>query len=706
MSFLLEQPAGAHGFIRIDNSHLCQEDGRRWRIWGQNMAFGSALMPMALAPTVARRLAKYGINCIRLHHMDHRYPRGLLLRAKNRPYTQDVVDQSESDQSQTTRELDPEAMARLDYFIACCKDNGIYIDLNLNVSRKFTLADGVKQAEWIGYAKALTYFDPQLIFLQKEYAQQLLEHKNAFTGNRYADEPVIALIELVNENSLLESWVKGRLNGDQKEPAGTWCDIPSSYADDLTDMWNVWLTRKYSNRDILKLAWDGDLDDYENPLQQSVRRLVPNEFESASQGRFHDEITFYAEIEKSYFEDMAAYLRGNLGVKQIILGTSDHNHSIHQSLHVENNAFFGIVDGHVYWQHPRFPHSAWSKTDWTITNTAMVDDPDHSAPAQLSRSKVDGLPYIVSELNEPFPNDHASEFIPIMAAYAALQDWDGLFWFDYGGGSTAESWQDDGIYSFFSMANDPVKMSQTAIGALCFLRGDIQSAKQMVGQWLTRERIYESYRYHLPDDSFPYTIPYLPGRLALIHRTAIQDFDAPYLAPETRDLDFPLDSIKSDTGELTWELGSKGGRFLVDSDRIQTIVGRSGKYETSHMVIDLETDFAAIQLISLDWDFISQTTNLLLVATARVANTGMTWVNNERHSLADNWGGGPTHIEIVKASIELHSFDSARSLQLQALDGRGQPLGDPQFYEPINDIFSIRLDGTPPTLWYHLHIDR
>ena len=704
MSFLLEQPAGSHGFIRVEDGHLVTGIGRRWRIWGQNMTFGAALVPMKIAPIIARRLAKFGVNCIRLHHMDHRYPRGLLLRENSRlpvpdPYTQ-------SDQSQTTRALDPEAMARLDYFVACCKDNGIYIDLNLNVSRQFTSADGVKQAEWIGYAKALTYFDPQLIFLQKEYALQLLNHVNPFTGNRYADEPVIALIELVNENSLLESWATGRLQGEQRGPGGTWCDIPHTYAEELSAMWNVWLTHKYRNRDVLELAWDGDLSDYENPIQHSVRRLIPEEFQNAARGRFQDEVMFYGELEKHYFEDMLAYLRGNVGVKQVVLGTSDHNHSIHQSLHVENNCIFGITDGHIYWQHPRFPNAAWSRTDWTITNTAMVDNPDHSAPAQLSRSKVAGLPYIVSELNEPFPNDYAAEFIPIITAYALMQDWDGVFWFDYGGGATEEALQDESIRSFFSMVNDPVKMTQTAVGALCFLRGDVEIARQMVGQWLTRERINESYRFNLPDDTYPFTIPYLPGRLALVHRTAIQEFNAPYLAPESGELHLPDDVIISDTGELKWDNKANNGRFYMDTDRVQSIVGRNGHFETTHMVVDLETPFAAIQLITVDWDYISQTRNLLLVTAARVANTGMVWTDENRHSLGDRWGSAPTHIEPVKATIQLRGFDGARSLQLQALDGRGQPLGDSQFYESNDGVFNIVLNGPPPTLWYHLHIDR
>ncbi|MBC7237280.1 MAG: hypothetical protein H5T69_15670, partial [Chloroflexi bacterium] len=457
MSWLLPKPAGATGFIRVVDGHLATGDGQRWRVWGQNLTFGGTIPPTHMAPTIARRLAKFGINCIRLHHMDRHWPRGVLLRSR---YPE------EERRFRSTRALDPESLARLDYLIACLKENGIYIDLNLNVSRQFSEADGVKQAAWVAYAKALTYFDEQLVALQKEYAAQLLDHVNPFTGNRYAEEPAIAIVELVNENSLLESWIRGRLRGRQTQPARTWADIPPAYGCDLDRRWNAWLAARYPDRESLRQAWEGDLRPLEDPALASVRRLVPEEFAGASASRFRDEARFYAELEQTFYREMASYLRGELGVRQLILGTSDHNHGWSGMPLVENNALLDIIDGHVYWQHPRFPGEPWSRVDWYITNTPMVDDPDHSAPAQLSRSLVSGKPYIVSELNAPFPNDYACEFIPVMAAYACLQDWDGLFWFAYGGGSTAEEWTNGMINSYFNMANDPVKMAETALGAL------------------------------------------------------------------------------------------------------------------------------------------------------------------------------------------------------------------------------------------------
>ena len=113
--------------------------------------------PMDLAPIIARRLAKFGINSIRLHALDKHWPKGLLMRGTD-----------------STCALDPEAMARLDWFIYCCKQQGIYMDLNLHCYRPFSAADGVKQPESTGCGKPITYFDDWMITLQKEYARQLI----------------------------------------------------------------------------------------------------------------------------------------------------------------------------------------------------------------------------------------------------------------------------------------------------------------------------------------------------------------------------------------------------------------------------------------------------------------------------------------------------------------------------------------------------
>ena len=87
----------------------------------------------------------------------------------------------------------------------------------------------MRDRELLGFAKALTYFNPRLIELQKEYARQLLTHRNPYTGNEYRHEPAVAIVELVNENSIVESWFSGRLLGkNQQKNPGTWTDIPAT----------------------------------------------------------------------------------------------------------------------------------------------------------------------------------------------------------------------------------------------------------------------------------------------------------------------------------------------------------------------------------------------------------------------------------------------------------------------------------------------
>ena len=81
-----------------------------------------------------------------------------------------------------------------------------------------------------------------------------------------------------------------------------------------------------------------------------------------------------------------------------------------------------------------------------------------------SRSRVRGLPYVVSETNCPFPNDFAAGFTPILAAYACFQDWDGIFMYTYND-NEPEDTHGGVVRGFFSIGNDPLKMAELAARA-------------------------------------------------------------------------------------------------------------------------------------------------------------------------------------------------------------------------------------------------
>ncbi len=82
VSFLLDPPAGKHGFIHAAGGHLVDGSGQRVRLWGVNLTEwspGSTMIPSkADAPMWAATLARYGVNCVRLQFLDLPAPRGLI----------------------------------------------------------------------------------------------------------------------------------------------------------------------------------------------------------------------------------------------------------------------------------------------------------------------------------------------------------------------------------------------------------------------------------------------------------------------------------------------------------------------------------------------------------------------------------------------------------------------------------------------------
>jgi hypothetical protein len=225
-------PAGTQGFVGVDaNGHLATTAGRM-RFWGVNTCFGADFPQNADADAVAARMAKFGINIVRFHHMD-------MYAAQNGIWSGTSPD----------RTLSPAQLDKLDYFINALKRHGIYADLNLCVSRPFNRGSDLPAAidsvsDWKIRA-ALGFFDSQILSLQKQYAQALLTHVNPYTGNAYINEPAVAFIEINNENGLLQQYLSGQIDA-----------IPGYYKNELTTQWNAWLLARYTTNAALVSAWN------------------------------------------------------------------------------------------------------------------------------------------------------------------------------------------------------------------------------------------------------------------------------------------------------------------------------------------------------------------------------------------------------------------------------------------------------------------
>ena len=223
-------PAGAGGFIRPKDGHFVDEKGRRVRFLGVNFTFGANFTDHESAKKAAARMHKFGINVVRLHHMDYF------------PAPNGIFDPRYKD----TQHLDAGQLDRLDFLIAQLKKNGIYVNINLHVSRHFNAADGFAEADKLS-GKVVNFFEPRMIELQKKYARDLLTHRNPYTKTRYVEEPAVAFVELTNENTLLGAAWDGTLD-----------NLPRPYHGELQKQWNAWLRKRYGDTPALRRAWKAE----------------------------------------------------------------------------------------------------------------------------------------------------------------------------------------------------------------------------------------------------------------------------------------------------------------------------------------------------------------------------------------------------------------------------------------------------------------
>jgi hypothetical protein len=205
-SFLLDAPAGKHGFVTVRDGRLAFTRGGRARFFGVALLAPAAFLEPERADALADRLARSGINLVRLGDLDT--PVG-----PNRS----LLDDSRDD----TRAFDPVALERLDHLVAALKTRGIYVALELQSARRFRSEDGVKDIGLLPLGGGpAAVFDPVIGKHEREFARALLGHVNKETGLPLRDDPVLAWVTLAGELSLFDQL-------DQKS------SLPKPYADEL-----------------------------------------------------------------------------------------------------------------------------------------------------------------------------------------------------------------------------------------------------------------------------------------------------------------------------------------------------------------------------------------------------------------------------------------------------------------------------------------
>ena len=109
--------------------------------------------------------------------------------------------------------------ALLDRLIGWCREAGLKVIIDLHAAPGGQT--GINHDDSTGF--------PLVFYLPRE--RRRTEALWREIARRYRDEPAVAVIEFVNENSLVEAWAQNRLVGAQTtKPTDTWHDTPPSWA--------------------------------------------------------------------------------------------------------------------------------------------------------------------------------------------------------------------------------------------------------------------------------------------------------------------------------------------------------------------------------------------------------------------------------------------------------------------------------------------
>jgi len=438
---------------------------------------------------------------------------------------------------------------------------------------------------------------------------------------------------------------------------------------------NIWL------RNLALREGDGPaLDANENLSNGNVR--TGDAFGSAA--RREDWLLFLSDTELAYASAMRYYLKHDLGVRANIVDTQASYGGAAGAYREAKNDY---VDMHAYWQHPVFPGKPWDRENWYIGNTPMEDSPDGGTFKNLAAYRVADLPFTVSEYNHPAPSNYAADMYPLLSSFAALQDWDAVFEFDYG----PVNWESGMVDGFFSLEQHPGKLAFMPQAALVFRKGLVQPAdgwaelsipvKELGALSAARTSVADIWKNAgvTPDE--------------LVKRRFALRF--------TQGTEISLRHGGNQDSRINWDM--KNGIYTVDTPYVQTVsgrcTGRTTELSAARFVIDDNPhSFAALTLAAMDEKPLAASGSILLTAAGNVENTAMEW-NPAYNSVGTKWGSAPTLCEGITARISLNT--TAHEAEVYALgpDGKRKQKMDSTL---ADGKLSFAISPQYGTIWYEI----
>lgn len=614
--FADEAPAGKHGFLRAERGQFVFADGAPGRFWGTLINSAACFPPHDVAEKTARRLAKFGVNLVRLHQFDAEWA------------TPNIFQYAKGRELSDTLGFDAASLDRFDYLVHCLKENGIYIFMDLLIYRTFKPGDGVDNPEELPPhgAKPYSIFDRKLIELQKQYARDLLTHVNPYTGLAYADDPAMAMVLITNENDMFNASFPVNI-----EP----------YRTRLENLYRAW-------------AAENQVD-----LPAAVSFDFRKELPSA------DILRFYHGLQQQYVNEMHAYLR-SIGVKAPIAGDSwSRGLTLVSAL-----AEMDFTSSNVYWD-------LWGDAGHNRPLVAERQQVFGMVPAKIRTAHQ---PLFITEWDMVWPHEWRSMSALLVAAMADFQGWAGAALHTYRYRSYPADAMGGTVLGGikyrrnFETFMDPAKFGMFYAAAVMFRRHDVVAARETLGIALKETDIFNPVHgmanHNQPNINatvncekhrLEIELPGRPGRAAA--RIGPDE-----IGPAAAD----ADAVTSDTGEMFRSWRDKYG--WIDTPMSKAAYGFfkiSAPVELKGLRCVIKTDFATLVFTSLSNRPLNESSQILVTAVGRADNTGAEY--NDAHTARYAMGHTPVIFEVIQAEFEMATCH--RHLQVWSVDQDGAYTG-------------------------------
>ncbi len=653
-------PCGKDGWVIVNkDGHFAFENNpdQPVRFYGVNFCFSAQYLSKEEVDKLCDRLVRLGYNTVRIHHYE-----GALMG--NKPGF----------------EWNLEALDQLDYLMAACKKRGLYVTTDLFVSRPISS----EQVQYDGrvtmnhYKVLIPVHEPAFEDFKK-FSRYLLEHVNPYTGVRWADEPTLAWISMVNEGNFGNYWNEVR-------------SIPQ-----WTAAWNRWLAAKYADRAALVAAWGEELKEDEDPASGSVS--LPGHH-SGETPRHRDCALFLADTETEMYSRMVKFVRDELKCRALFTNMNAWtNHAPNQLPRV----LYDYVDDHFYVDHPQFLEQSWRLPSRCDNENPVRKGATGGSGASTVR--MYGKPFTISEYNYSGPGRFRGVGGILTGARAALQDWDVIWRFAY-------SHNRDNLFKpspmgYFDLATDPLNQAADRAAVMLYLRGDLRPATNQVALVLTPQDLKN------PPNRVP-GITWGPTWLSWVTRLGSVVVDDPSQAPEgaiplfanwNSRAEEGLGAFRPDSKKLVALMREKGiispdnptdpsrnifqsetGEVLIDGTRgvlqFDTLKTAGGYADPGEQIVASRAGVrvsdmsigATVFVTSLDSNPIRSSSRLLVTHLTDLQNTETHYAERARQTLLA-WGKMPHLVRAGTAKVQIEG-ENAGQWKVYSLSTSGQRIGE------------------------------